>query len=109
MLFHVDVCACRMLLYRIPHTFLSLAVRFCYSGGFSLNAAAGGASRVTAVDSSQPALEEAEINATRNNLGGLTEFIKDDALKFMKVQLSAFHACFFCWDQTSLSSFPAGS
>ncbi|CAM9148063.1 unnamed protein product [Pylaiella littoralis] len=57
---------------------------FCYSGGFSLNAAAGGALRVTAVDSSQPALEEAEINAARNNLVGLTEFIKDDALKFMK-------------------------
>lgn len=41
-----------------------------------------------AVDSSQPALDEAEINAARNNLRGLTEFVKDDALKFMKVLLS---------------------
>ena len=59
--------------------------RFCYSGGFALNAAAGGASRVVAVDSSQPALEEAQINAARNNLQGTTEFVKDDALKYMKV------------------------
>ncbi len=40
-----------------------------------------------AVDSSQPALDEAEINAARNNLDGLTEFVRDDALKFMKVRL----------------------
>ncbi|WP_411017956.1 class I SAM-dependent methyltransferase, partial [Salmonella sp. s39606] len=52
---------------------------FCYSGGFALNAAAGGASRVVAVDSSQPALEEAQINAARNKLEGITEFVKDDA------------------------------
>ncbi|CAN0433506.1 unnamed protein product, partial [Hapterophycus canaliculatus] len=60
---------------------------FCYSGGFALNAAAGGARRVVAVDSSQPALEEAQVNAARNNLEALTEFVKDDALSFMKVSL----------------------
>lgn len=64
---------------------LFFAYRFCYSGGFTLNAAAGGALRVVAVDSSQPALDEAQINAARNNLEGLTEFVKEDALKFMKV------------------------
>ncbi|CAB1110712.1 unnamed protein product [Ectocarpus sp. CCAP 1310/34] len=57
---------------------------FCYSGGFALNAAAGGALRVVGVDSSQPALEEAQVNAARNELEGLTEFVKDDALNFMK-------------------------
>ena len=60
--------------------------RFCYSGGFALNAAAGGASRVVAVDSSQPALEEAHVNSARNNLEGIIEFVKDDALKYMKVR-----------------------
>lgn len=59
-------------------------LRFCYSGGFALNAAAGGALRVVGVDSSQPALEEAQVNAARNGLEGLTEFVKDDALNFMK-------------------------
>ncbi|CAN0337068.1 unnamed protein product [Ectocarpus fasciculatus] len=57
---------------------------FCYSGGFALNAAAGGALRVVGVDSSQPALEDARVNAARNGLEGLTEFVKDDALNFMK-------------------------
>lgn len=40
---------------------------------------------MVAVDSSQPALEEAQINAARNKLEGITEFVKDDALKYMKV------------------------
>lgn len=66
--------------------------RFCYSGGFALNAAAGGASRVVAVDSSQAALEDAQTNAARNSLEGLTDFVKDDALKFMRV--SAQYLCY---------------
>ena len=69
----------------LPTAHSASASRFCYSGGFALNAAAGGATQVVAVDSSQPAIDDAEINAARNNLEGLTEFIKDDALKFMKV------------------------
>lgn len=70
---------------RVAHS-LFRTCRFCYSGGFALNAAAGGALRVVAVDSSQPALDEAEVNAARNDLEGLAEFVKDDALKFMKVE-----------------------
>lgn len=58
--------------------------RFCYSGGFALNAAVGGALRVLAVDSSQPALEEARINAARNGLDRVVEFVREDALAFMK-------------------------
>lgn len=69
-----------------------LDLRFCYSGGFALNAAAGGASRVVAVDSSQAALEDAQTNAARNNLEGLTDFVKDDALKFMRV--STHYLCY---------------
>lgn len=63
-------------------------IRFCYSGGFALNAAVGGATRVVAVDSSQPAVDTARRNAARNGLEELTEFIKDDALNFMKVTLT---------------------
>jgi 23S rRNA (cytosine1962-C5)-methyltransferase len=41
---------------------------FCYAGGFALNALAGGASAVTAIDSSGPALAAARANAARNKL-----------------------------------------
>ena len=39
---------------------------FCYSGGFSVYALAGGARSVTALDASEPALEALKVNA-RNN------------------------------------------
>jgi 23S rRNA (cytosine1962-C5)-methyltransferase len=39
---------------------------FCYTGGFSLNALAGGASRVLSIDSSAPALESAQRNLALN-------------------------------------------
>jgi 23S rRNA (cytosine1962-C5)-methyltransferase len=41
---------------------------FCYSGGFSLRAAAGGAAEVIGVDSSESALNLARENARLNNL-----------------------------------------
>jgi len=41
---------------------------FCYCGGFALNALAGRASAVTAIDSSGPALAAAQANAARNKL-----------------------------------------
>ncbi len=41
---------------------------FCYSGGFALNALAGGAREVTAIDSSGPALAVARANAVLNGL-----------------------------------------
>lgn len=63
-----------------------MQIRFCYSGGFALNAAVGGAMRVVAVDSSQPAVEAARKNAALNNLEEVTEFIKGDALNFMKAR-----------------------
>jgi 23S rRNA G2069 N7-methylase RlmK/C1962 C5-methylase RlmI len=54
---------------------------FCYSGGFALNAAAGGASTVTAVDSSQSAIDNGVANAALNSLN--VQFEKGDALKWM--------------------------
>jgi 23S rRNA (cytosine1962-C5)-methyltransferase len=41
---------------------------FCYTGGFSLSALAGGAARVTAIESSAPALEVAKENLAANPL-----------------------------------------
>jgi 23S rRNA (cytosine1962-C5)-methyltransferase len=42
---------------------------FCYTGGFAISAAAGGASHVTALDSSGPALAAALDNARANDIG----------------------------------------
>jgi 23S rRNA (cytosine1962-C5)-methyltransferase len=42
---------------------------FCYSGGFALNAALGGARSVAGVDSSEPALALAQRNAALNEIG----------------------------------------
>jgi 23S rRNA (cytosine1962-C5)-methyltransferase len=39
---------------------------FCYTGGFSLQALAGGATRVLSIDSSQPALDRAAANLALN-------------------------------------------
>ncbi|HNW94005.1 MAG TPA: class I SAM-dependent methyltransferase, partial [bacterium] len=41
---------------------------FCYTGGFALAAAAGGATAVTAVDSSAPAIAQAQRNAALNGV-----------------------------------------
>jgi len=46
---------------------------FTHTGSFALNAAAGGAKRVTAVDISETAVEMARENARRNGLDGIVE------------------------------------
>ncbi|XP_057819135.2 uncharacterized protein LOC131032203 isoform X3 [Cryptomeria japonica] len=62
---------------------------FCYSGGFALNAAFGGAVHVTGIDSSSPALKLAEENYKLNNFdSSRISFLKEDATDFMKVALS---------------------
>lgn len=59
---------------------------FCYSGGFALNALAGGARSVTAVDSSGPALAAARENARLNNLPGVdrAELIEADVFQQLR-------------------------
>lgn len=54
----------------------------CYTGGFSIQAARGGAASVTGVDSSQVAVDLAQRNAMLNALNTCT-FIKQDASKMM--------------------------
>jgi len=56
---------------------------FCYTGGFALNALAGGAREVTAIDSSGPALALARENARINNLPD-AEWIEGDVFQWLR-------------------------
>ncbi|HTD90395.1 MAG TPA: class I SAM-dependent methyltransferase [Burkholderiales bacterium] len=56
---------------------------FCYSGGFALNALAGGAHSVTAIDSSGPALAVARDNARLNKLPD-AEWIEGDVFQLLR-------------------------
>jgi len=57
---------------------------FCYVGPFALAAARGGATKVTAVDSSPVALEVAADLAARNRLSGSIAYEHNDALDALK-------------------------
>ncbi|GAB4820138.1 hypothetical protein N2152v2_007184 [Parachlorella kessleri] len=56
----------------------------CYSGGFALGGAVGGATQVLGVDSSAAALELAQQNAELNDVAGSCRFVKADVGDFMK-------------------------
>lgn len=56
---------------------------FCYSGGFALQALAGGARSVTAIDSSGPALSTARANAVLNHLPP-AEWIEGDVFQTLR-------------------------
>ena len=56
---------------------------FCYSGGFALNARAGGAKSVTAVDSSADALALARSNAELNKLAQ-AEWLEGDVFQLLR-------------------------
>jgi 23S rRNA (cytosine1962-C5)-methyltransferase len=56
---------------------------FCYSGGFALNALAGGAKSVTAVDSSADALALARGNAELNQLAQ-PEWLEGDVFQLLR-------------------------
>ncbi len=56
---------------------------FCYSGGFALNALAGGARSVTAVDSSADALALARSNAELNKLAQ-AEWLEGDVFQLLR-------------------------
>ncbi|KAG8069925.1 hypothetical protein GUJ93_ZPchr0006g41933 [Zizania palustris] len=61
----------------------------CYSGGFALNAAKGGASNVIGIDSSASALDLANNNIFLNNLDTQRiSFVKEDSTAFMKGAIS---------------------
>jgi 23S rRNA (cytosine1962-C5)-methyltransferase len=72
----------RMLLQKIAHGKKVLDC-FSHTGGFALNAAKGNAKKVTAVDISQTALNQAYENAKLNHLENKIEFIKADVFKYL--------------------------
>ena len=57
---------------------------FCYQGGFSLAASAGGATQVLAIDSSEPSLVTARANAAHNNLGTDIEWRNANAFEALR-------------------------
>ena len=58
---------------------------FSYTGGFAINALAGGAKRITAVESSAPALEVAKENLAANPLdASRVEFVQADVFKQLR-------------------------
>ncbi len=56
---------------------------FTHTGSFALNAAAAGASGVTAVDVSETALEAARANARLNGLEDRMEFVREDVFDLL--------------------------
>lgn len=56
---------------------------FTHTGSFALNAALGGAERVTAVDISAPAIEMAKENARRNGLTDRMDFLVADVFDLL--------------------------
>ncbi|TAK66049.1 MAG: methyltransferase domain-containing protein [Betaproteobacteria bacterium] len=58
---------------------------FCYTGGFTLNALAGGAESVLSVDSSAGALAQARVNLERNDLDAArAEWQEADVFKYLR-------------------------
>ncbi|OHD63697.1 MAG: hypothetical protein A2176_05585 [Spirochaetes bacterium RBG_13_51_14] len=57
---------------------------FCYSGGFSVAAALGGARRILSVDSSGPALDLAKKNMDLNRVNTPTDFLQADIFQFLR-------------------------
>jgi 23S rRNA (cytosine1962-C5)-methyltransferase len=59
---------------------------FCYTGGFTLNALAGGAKSVLSVDSSAEALAQARANLERNRLDAArSEWQEADVFKYLRI------------------------
>ena len=56
----------------------------CYTAGFALNAARGGAKQVTAVDLDETAIEQARRNAEANGLAGRVDLVHADAFEFLR-------------------------
>jgi len=63
---------------------------FCYTGGFSVAALAGGASHVVSVDSSAPALDKARTHVALNGFAAASaEFVDADVNAFLRAQLES--------------------
>ena len=58
---------------------------FCYTGAWSLHAAAGGAKSVLGIDTSRLGIAAAQRNAKRNGFSGMSTYRTGDALKVLPV------------------------
>ncbi len=66
---------------------------FCYSGGFAVSAALGGAQRVVAVDSSRPALDLLRENLRENRIEeGLVEIVRAKVSEYLRSTDESFDA-----------------
>ena len=81
--FYVDQRDNRLLVRELSHNRKVLNA-FCYSGGFSVAALAGGAESVTSVDSSKGALELLDANIGLSGFGSRHTTIGEDYLAYMK-------------------------
>jgi len=61
----------------------------CYTGAFGVAAAAAGASAVTGVDASEPALALAAANAARNGVAERMAFVRADAFRWLEGEAEA--------------------
>jgi 23S rRNA (cytosine1962-C5)-methyltransferase len=61
---------------------------FCYTGGFTLSALAGGARSVLSIDSSGAALRAAQANVERNRLGGTAQWLQADVFRGLRELLA---------------------
>jgi 23S rRNA (cytosine1962-C5)-methyltransferase len=57
---------------------------FSYTGGFGIHAARGGASSVTALDSSAPALDTARVNARLNGVADRFQTVEGDVFDLLR-------------------------
>lgn len=80
--FYLDQRDNRRLMREIAHDAEVLDC-FCYTGGFALNAAAGGARSVLAVDSSAAALDAARANASLNGATQI-EWLEADVFQLLR-------------------------
>ena len=61
---------------------------FSYAGGFGITAAKlGDAQSVVCVDSSEPALETARLNAAENGVEDRVEFVRSDVFRFLEAAI----------------------
>ncbi len=63
----------------------------CYSGAFGVAAALAGASAVTGVDASEPALALAAANAERNGVADRMDFVRADAFRWLEREADSGH------------------
>jgi 23S rRNA (cytosine1962-C5)-methyltransferase len=69
---------------------------FCYSGGFSLNAARGGATSVLGVDLDEAAVAQAKDNAARNGSPRKLDFQHADAFDALRAAKQGAHDLVVC-------------